>query len=50
MKEYLGAKEKTQKTIIDGWIYSGDLYKLNENGKTVSIFDNKIISNIIRSI
>ncbi|MHA1267402.1 MAG: class I adenylate-forming enzyme family protein [Candidatus Helarchaeota archaeon] len=37
MKEYLGAKEKTQKTIKDGWIYSGDLYKLNEDGKTVTL-------------
>ncbi|MHA1298214.1 MAG: class I adenylate-forming enzyme family protein [Candidatus Helarchaeota archaeon] len=37
MKEYLGAKEKTQKTIINGWIYSGDLYKLNEDGKTVTL-------------
>ncbi len=37
MKEYLGAKEKTAKTIKDGWIYSGDLYKLNEDGKTVTL-------------
>jgi acyl-CoA synthetase (AMP-forming)/AMP-acid ligase II len=37
MKEYLGAKEKTDKTIVDGWIYSGDLYKLNEDGKTVTL-------------
>ncbi|MHA1130334.1 MAG: class I adenylate-forming enzyme family protein [Candidatus Helarchaeota archaeon] len=37
MKEYLGSKEKTQKTIVDGWIYSGDLYKLNEDGKTVTL-------------
>ncbi|MHA1380049.1 MAG: AMP-binding protein [Candidatus Helarchaeota archaeon] len=37
MKEYLGAKEKTNKTIIDGWLYSGDLYKLNEDGKTVTL-------------
>ncbi len=35
MKEYLGSKEKTEKTIVEGWIYSGDLYKLNEDGKTV---------------
>ncbi len=37
MKEYLGAKEKTAKTIVEGWIYSGDLYKLNEDGKTVTL-------------
>ncbi|NVM29987.1 MAG: acyl--CoA ligase [Candidatus Helarchaeota archaeon] len=37
MKEYLGAKEKTAKTIVDGWIYSGDLYKLNEDGKNVTL-------------
>ncbi|MHA1143673.1 MAG: class I adenylate-forming enzyme family protein [Candidatus Helarchaeota archaeon] len=37
MKEYLGAKEKTAKTIVDGWIHSGDLYKLNENGKTITL-------------
>jgi len=37
MKEYLGAKEKTKKTIIDGWILSGDLYKLNEDGKNVTL-------------
>lgn len=37
MKEYLGAKEKTDKTIIDGWVYSGDLYKLNEDGKSVTL-------------
>ena len=37
MKEYLGAKEKTNKTIIDGWIYSGDLYKVNEDGNTVTL-------------
>lgn len=37
MKEYLGAKVKTDKTIIDGWIYSGDLYKLNEDGKNVTL-------------
>ncbi|HUX99130.1 MAG TPA: class I adenylate-forming enzyme family protein [Candidatus Deferrimicrobium sp.] len=35
MKEYLGAKEKTSDTIIDGWVHSGDLYKLNEDGKSV---------------
>lgn len=35
MTEYLGAKEKTDKTIVDGWVYSGDLYKVNEDGKTV---------------
>jgi acyl-CoA synthetase (AMP-forming)/AMP-acid ligase II len=37
MKEYLGAKEKTAETIIDGWVYSGDLYKFNEDGKTVTL-------------
>jgi acyl-CoA synthetase (AMP-forming)/AMP-acid ligase II len=37
MKEYLGAKEKTSDTIIDGWVHSGDLYKLNEDGKTVTL-------------
>ncbi|MHA1895029.1 MAG: class I adenylate-forming enzyme family protein [Candidatus Helarchaeota archaeon] len=38
MKEYLGAKEKTGKTITeDGWIKSGDLYKVNEDGKTVTL-------------
>lgn len=35
MKEYLGAEEKTAETIVDGWVKSGDLYKLNEDGKTV---------------
>jgi fatty-acyl-CoA synthase len=37
MKEYLGEKEKTAETIVDGWVYSGDLYKLNEDGKTVML-------------
>ncbi len=37
MKEYLGEKEKTAETIIDGWVHSGDLYKLNEDGKSVTL-------------
>ncbi|MHA1751825.1 MAG: class I adenylate-forming enzyme family protein [Candidatus Helarchaeota archaeon] len=38
MKEYYGAKEKTISTITeDGWIKSGDLYKLLEDGKTVRL-------------
>ncbi len=37
MKEYLGASEKTQQTIVDGWVLSGDLYKVNEDGKTVTL-------------
>jgi len=37
MKEYLGAKTKTEETIIDGWVHSGDLYKFNEDGKTVTL-------------
>jgi len=37
MKEYLGAKKKTEETIVDGWVMSGDLYKVNEDGKTVTL-------------
>ena len=37
MKEYLGSKAKTDETIIDGWVHSGDLYKYNEDGKTVTL-------------
>ncbi|NHI93445.1 MAG: long-chain fatty acid--CoA ligase [Candidatus Lokiarchaeota archaeon] len=37
MKEYLGEQQKTKETIIDGWVYSGDLYKVNEDGTTVTL-------------
>ncbi len=38
MKEYYGEKKKTESTITeDGWIKSGDLYKLLEDGKTVRL-------------
>ena len=35
MKEYFGDKAKTAKTIIDGWLHSGDLYKVGEDGNYV---------------
>lgn len=35
MKEYFGDKSKTEKTIINGWLHSGDLYKVCEDGKHI---------------
>ncbi|MHA1649074.1 MAG: class I adenylate-forming enzyme family protein [Candidatus Helarchaeota archaeon] len=35
MKEYFGDKAKTSKTIKDGWLHSGDLYKVCEDGKHI---------------
>ncbi|NVM53805.1 MAG: acyl--CoA ligase [Candidatus Helarchaeota archaeon] len=32
MKEYFGDKSKTAKTIKDGWLHSGDLYQVAEDG------------------
>ncbi|MHA1360121.1 MAG: class I adenylate-forming enzyme family protein [Candidatus Helarchaeota archaeon] len=35
MKEYFNDKTKTEKTIKDGWLHSGDLYKVCEDGKHI---------------
>lgn len=40
MKEYWNDKEKTAETIIDGWLYSGDLARRDERGY-IYIVDRK---------
>ena len=36
MKGYLNNTEATNKTIINGWLYSGDLAKWDREGNTLS--------------
>jgi long-chain acyl-CoA synthetase len=40
MKEYLNNDEETQKTIIDGWLKTGDIATMDQNG-FIKIIDRK---------
>ncbi|MHA1265981.1 MAG: class I adenylate-forming enzyme family protein [Candidatus Helarchaeota archaeon] len=35
MKEYFGDRQKTEKTVKDGWLHSGDLYQVSDDGNYI---------------